>query len=157
MSLRDSVPLVLRDGLVSYHASDVFGHVAAVRWTWHFLRVPELLCRLSAEHLSRNLSWVCDQHSRFAAAPWLDPDKMSTLANQLAHRMLADEGLQLIWKLHIDAATLHRVGNFTSAATFLEIADAADKEWLRQAGEMRRRGSARNQARSSRSPRESPS
>jgi hypothetical protein len=43
--------------------------------------------------------------------------------------VLADQGIAAIWKLHTDAATLYRVGNFTAAASFIEIADAAEREW----------------------------
>ena len=54
-----------------------------------------------------------------------------TLINKLAREMLADKGIAVIWKLHGDAARVYRVGNPTAAATFLEIADAAVEEWLR--------------------------
>jgi hypothetical protein len=43
--------------------------------------------------------------------------------------MLAREGIAAIWQLHLDAATLYRAGNATSAATFIEIADTAAEEW----------------------------
>jgi len=35
--------------------------------------------------------------------------------------------------LHEDAAMLHRIGNSTAAETFLQIADAAEREWSREA------------------------
>lgn len=53
------------------------------------------------------------------------------LVKKLAREMLADKGIAIIWKLHTDAALVYRVGNLTAAATFLEIADAAEEEWLR--------------------------
>ncbi len=56
-----------------------------------------------------------------------------TLAERLARSMLADQGIAAIWKLHTDAATLYRVGNFAAAASFIEIADAAEREWLHRA------------------------
>ena len=59
---------------------------------------------------------------------------MTSLAEKLACRMLADEGLPVIWKLHSDAATLYRVGNVVAASSFLEIADLAEREWLREGG-----------------------
>ena len=54
-----------------------------------------------------------------------------TLIKKLAREMLADKGIATIWKLHTDAALVYRVGNLTAAATFLEIANAAEEEWLR--------------------------
>jgi hypothetical protein len=45
--------------------------------------------------------------------------------------MLDEYGLAIIWKLHVDAATLHTIGNSAAAATFIEIADAAEREWMR--------------------------
>ena len=56
-----------------------------------------------------------------------------TLAEQLAHSMVANQGIAMIWQLHIDAATLDRNGNPASAAALIEIADAAEREWLRLA------------------------
>ena len=53
-----------------------------------------------------------------------------SITDKLAHSMLADHGVSIIWKLHNDAATLYRVGNRTAAETFLEIADAAENQWL---------------------------
>ena len=60
---------------------------------------------------------------------------MSTLVNKLARSMLADQGISVIWKLHADAATLARVGNYIATNTLCEIADTAEREWLRQCGE----------------------
>ena len=59
---------------------------------------------------------------------------MSTLAQKLAHSMLAEQGLATIWKLHADAATLYRIGNVIAANSFIEIADLAESEWLQQTG-----------------------
>ena len=50
---------------------------------------------------------------------------------KIARDMLAREGIAAIWKLHLDAATLCRAGNRTSAAVFFEIADLATEEWQR--------------------------
>jgi len=55
-----------------------------------------------------------------------------TFAEELALTILAAEGLPIIWKLHIDAAMLYRIGNPTAAAIFIEIADAAEEAWLRR-------------------------
>jgi hypothetical protein len=59
---------------------------------------------------------------------------MSGLAEKLARRMIADQGLAVIWKLHSDAATLYRIGNVIAANSFIEIADLAESEWLQQTG-----------------------
>jgi hypothetical protein len=55
-----------------------------------------------------------------------------SITDKLAHSMLADYGVSIIWKLHNDAATLHRVGNSVAAESFLSITDAAENEWLRR-------------------------
>jgi hypothetical protein len=54
-----------------------------------------------------------------------------SIVDKLARSMVADQGVAIIWKLHIDAATLYTIGNSVAAATFIEIADAAEREWLR--------------------------
>lgn len=36
-------------------------------------------------------------------------------------------------ELHTDAATLYRIGNTVGAAYFIEIAEAAEREWMRRA------------------------
>ena len=53
------------------------------------------------------------------------------LAEKPARKMLVDEALAILWKLHTDATTLYRAGNLVSAAALLEIADAAEREWHR--------------------------
>ena len=54
-----------------------------------------------------------------------------TVAEKLARDLLARQGRGVIWKLHADAGTLYRVGNPVAAASFVEIADAAEREYLR--------------------------
>ena len=54
---------------------------------------------------------------------------------KIARDMLARAGIAAIWNLHLDAATLYRAGNRTSASVFIEIADLATEEW-RQHGEV---------------------
>jgi hypothetical protein len=49
------------------------------------------------------------------------------LAEKIARDLLAHQGLEVIWKLHADAATLDRIGNQTAAESLLEIADAAER------------------------------
>ena len=57
---------------------------------------------------------------------------LEPITEELARRMLASHGVSIIWKLHNDAATLHRAGNSIAAENFLRIADAAEREWLRR-------------------------
>ena len=47
--------------------------------------------------------------------------------------MLARDGIEAIWTLHVAAAKAYLDGNKGMAATLLEIADAAESEWLRRA------------------------
>jgi hypothetical protein len=47
-----------------------------------------------------------------------------------ALNLLARHGIQVIWKLHLEAATAHREGR-DGAESLIEIADAAE-EWLRR-------------------------
>ena len=61
---------------------------------------------------------------------------MSVLTHKLARSMLADQGVGVIWKLHSDAAALARIGNYAAALSLSEIAEAAERELLRQNGKM---------------------
>ena len=56
-----------------------------------------------------------------------------TLTENLALTMLARDGIAAIWALHLAAARAYRDGNKGMAATIIEIADAAEREWLRRA------------------------
>jgi len=56
-----------------------------------------------------------------------------SVIEKLAWQMLAEHGLPMVWKLHSDAAILHRIGNATAAQTFVDIAELAE-EWVRQQG-----------------------
>jgi hypothetical protein len=51
-------------------------------------------------------------------------------AQKLAVRMLAGEGVTSIWQLHIAAAAADKRGQSSAAAMLIEIADAAEREWL---------------------------
>ena len=51
--------------------------------------------------------------------------------------MLARDGIAAIWTLHLAAARADRDGNKGMAATIIEIADAAEREWLRCAKPLR--------------------
>jgi len=57
---------------------------------------------------------------------------MSVVTHKLARSMLADQGLRVIWRLHSDAATLARIGNYAAALSLSEIAEAAEREVLRK-------------------------
>ena len=61
---------------------------------------------------------------------------MSGFTHKLARNMLADKGIGVIWKLHSDAATLARIGNYAAALNLSEIAEAAERELLRASGKM---------------------
>ena len=50
----------------------------------------------------------------------------------LALKMLARDGFAAIWVLHLSAARTYREGKKQAAAALIEIADAAEGEWLRQ-------------------------
>jgi|HubBroStandDraft_3_1064219.scaffolds.fasta_scaffold284897_2 hypothetical protein len=53
-----------------------------------------------------------------------------TFAQKLAVRMLAREGMRVIWELHVAAAGAYQRGQSSVAAMLIEIADAAEQEWL---------------------------
>jgi hypothetical protein len=54
-----------------------------------------------------------------------------TLPEKLALTMLAREGIAAIWTLHVSASRAYREGHKAAAASLIEIADAAEREWLR--------------------------
>ena len=56
-----------------------------------------------------------------------------TRTENLVLTMLDRDGIAAIWTLHLAAARAYRDGNKGMAATILEIADAAESEWLRRA------------------------
>jgi hypothetical protein len=60
-----------------------------------------------------------------------------TLNENLALRMLARNGVAVIWRLNLAAAEAHRTGHPQSAAALAELADAAEEAWLRAEGEWR--------------------
>ena len=57
-----------------------------------------------------------------------------TWTENLALTMLAREGVAAIWQLHLSAARAYRDGHRAAAATIIEIADAAEREWVRGNG-----------------------
>jgi hypothetical protein len=60
-----------------------------------------------------------------------------TLNENLALRMLARNGVAVIWRLNLAAAEAHRTGHPQSAAALIDLADAAEDAWLRAQGERR--------------------
>ena len=55
-----------------------------------------------------------------------------TRAENLALTMLARDGIAAIWVLHLAAARADREGQKAMAAGIVEIAEAAEREWLRR-------------------------
>src|SRR5690242_11332973 len=56
----------------------------------------------------------------FVAARRVGAKIMTTLTHKVAQSMLADKGVGVIWKLHSDAATLARIGNYAAALSLSE-------------------------------------
>jgi hypothetical protein len=61
-----------------------------------------------------------------------------TPAEIIALTILARDGVSAIWALHLSAAGAYRDGHKSVAAGIIEIAEAAEQEWLRR-GETRAR------------------
>jgi hypothetical protein len=55
-----------------------------------------------------------------------------TSAADLASAILRDGGLPSIWQLNVAAAEAYRNGFPNAAAAILEVADAAEQQWLRR-------------------------
>ena len=49
----------------------------------------------------------------------------------IARKILVREGVAAIWQLHLAAARAYRDGLNEAATGIVEIADAAEREWLR--------------------------
>jgi hypothetical protein len=60
----------------------------------------------------------------------------STLLETIAMRLLARQGIGIIWQLHLRASASHRNGNWLSAAALIGIADAAEREWAMRGGSL---------------------
>jgi hypothetical protein len=54
-----------------------------------------------------------------------------TPTEMVALSLLAQDGIEAIWQLHLSAALAYRDGQKAVAAGIIEIADAAEREWLR--------------------------
>jgi hypothetical protein len=57
-----------------------------------------------------------------------------TLPERLALMLLARDGIAAIWQINEAAAEAYRMGYPCSAASILEVADAAEEAWLRAEG-----------------------
>jgi hypothetical protein len=55
---------------------------------------------------------------------------IDNLPDGIASRMLAQSGIAAIWKLHVAAAIVYRTGNLPAAASIMDLADAAEREWM---------------------------
>jgi hypothetical protein len=56
-----------------------------------------------------------------------------TRTENLALTMLARDGIAAIWTLHLAAARAYRDGHKSAAVAIIEIADAAERQWLLRA------------------------
>jgi hypothetical protein len=52
-----------------------------------------------------------------------------TLVETIASRLLARQGIAVIWQLHLRASASHLDGNWLSATILIGIADAAERQW----------------------------
>jgi len=60
--------------------------------------------------------------------------RKTTLFETIATRLLARQGVGVIWQLHLRASASHLHGNWLAAAALIAIADAAEKQWAGRAG-----------------------
>lgn len=60
--------------------------------------------------------------------------RQPTFLETIAMRLLARQGIGVIWQLHLRASASHRSGNWLSAAALIGIADAAERQWAGRAG-----------------------
>ena len=73
-----------------------------------------------------------------------------TVAEKIASRILARVGIAAIWDAHVAAAAAYGLGKMDAAASLLEIADAAEREWLNRAELLARLGNLTRRSRLSR-------
>jgi len=55
---------------------------------------------------------------------------LHSLTEGIALRLLARNGIGVIWRLQVAAAVAYRTGDPIAAASILEIAEAAEREWF---------------------------
>ena len=56
--------------------------------------------------------------------------RLHSLTEGIALRFLARDGIAAIWHLQVAAAAVYRTGDPISAASILEIAEAAEREYF---------------------------
>jgi hypothetical protein len=56
-----------------------------------------------------------------------------TVFETIAARLLARQGIGLIWQLHLRASASHLSGNWLAATALIGIADAAERQWAHRA------------------------
>ena len=56
--------------------------------------------------------------------------RLDNLPDGIASRMLAQSGIAAIWKLYVAAGIAYRTGNLPAAASIMDLADAAEREWM---------------------------
>jgi hypothetical protein len=54
-------------------------------------------------------------------------------SERLASRMLAHTGVQAIWDMHVAASAAYGLGRADVVASLIEIAEAAEREWMSRA------------------------
>jgi len=57
-----------------------------------------------------------------------------THVEDIALTMIERDGIAVMWELHLIAAKAYREGSTASAVAIIEIADAAEREWMRGNG-----------------------
>jgi len=57
---------------------------------------------------------------------------LHSLTEGIALRLLARNGIAVIWHLQVAAAAAYRTGDPIAAASILEMAEAAEREWSRK-------------------------
>jgi hypothetical protein len=60
--------------------------------------------------------------------------KEPTLFETIATKLLARQGIGIIWQLHLRAAASYLSGNWLAAMALIAIADAAESQWASCAG-----------------------
>ena len=93
----------------------ISGARSTLRPLWSLLRRPRYRQTLSSSR-------------RFGRVVFQDGIPVQSLAL----KMLARVGFAAIWVLHLSAARAYREGRKAAARAIIEIADAAEREWLRR-------------------------
>jgi hypothetical protein len=57
--------------------------------------------------------------------------RFDNLPEGIASRMLGHNGIAAIWQLQVAAGIAYRTGNVHAAISIMELADAAEREWMR--------------------------